>query len=106
MKDAILQYLAPREEEIEFAGVKLRVRELETASESEAMRNSKDAVYHLIVLCVLDAEGNRVFSEQDIPALKASSQQKMLPLIAAVHRVMGLSTEDEVKNSDAAPSGG
>lgn len=106
MRDQLLAFLAPREERITVEGESLIVREMGTAADAQAFRDGKDATYKFIVRCVFDAEGNPVFTDEDIPALKRASKLKMAPIISAVNRVMGFDLEDDVKNSSAVPSAG
>lgn len=106
MDDDIKKFIECREERLTFAGKKLVVRELEMAAEYEAVRDKKDAIYMMMLKCVLNEDGSPFFSPDDIPTLKRASQTKLLPIIQAVHRVMGEDAGEEIKNSDAAPAGG
>ena len=95
--------LQAREERIEFAGTLLLVRELETAADVAAFQQSDDLQLKLVVRCVFDMQGAAVFTDEDIPALRAAGRLKLAPLMAAVTRVNGFDTEAEAKNSGAAP---
>ena len=107
MDDDFKNFIASREERITFGGKKLVVRELELASDSQEIKDKKDATFILLVQCVFNEEdGAPFFSMDDVPLIKKASQTKMIPLISALHRVMGYDIGEEVKNSDAAPSGG
>lgn len=106
-KSALLEALAPREEVIELAGIRVLVRELESAAQSERMHDPGEAFYAGVVLCCLDPDtGERLFTEEDIPVLKSRARKGMKPLIEAVMRVNGYAAEIEEKNSGAAPAGG
>lgn len=106
-KAALLQALAPREEIVDVAGLQVKVREMESAAQSERLTDPGDAFYAGMVLCCFDPEtGERLFTDDDIPMLKTRARKGMKKLVDAVIRVNGYSAEDEIKNSDAAPAGG
>ncbi|WP_337905353.1 hypothetical protein, partial [Mesomycoplasma ovipneumoniae] len=70
-KAALLAAIAPREEIVEIQGIKVKVRELESAANSERLRDPGEATYAAMVLCCLDPETNEpVFTDDDITALK------------------------------------
>ena len=48
-KSALLAAIAPREEIIEVEGIKVKVRELESAAQSERLRDPGDATYAAMV---------------------------------------------------------
>jgi hypothetical protein len=106
-KSALLAALAPREEIVELAGHRVRVRELASAAQSERLQDPGDAFYAALVLCCFDPEtGERLFDEADIPTLKGSARKGMKPLVDAVIRVNGLDEALEEKNSGAGPAAG
>lgn len=100
LRDSLLEALAPGEESLELLGHKLVVRELvSTPEDAEVLRDGVDNLPKYIVRCTFDAEtGAPVFSDADLPRLKAASPVKMLPLVRAVSRVNGWDRDDEVKN--------
>lgn len=106
MREELLAALAPREEKLELGGQRLVARELESAADVEAFKDGVDFTYKLIVRCTFGEDGERAFSDEDIPALKKASNKKLGPLVKAVHRVNGLLVEDEVKNSEAGTGAG
>lgn len=106
-KAALLAALAPREETVEVAGLKVLVREMESAAQSERLTDPGDAFYAGMVLCCFDPEsGERLFTEADIPMLKTRARKGMKLLVEAVIRVNGYNADAEIKNSDAVPAGG
>lgn len=100
----LIAALAPREERITLAGHALVVRELAVAADVSAMQDNVDLTWKLVVRCVFDEAGAAVFTDADIPALKAGSKARLQPLINAVVRVNGMDIEAEAKNSPAAPA--
>lgn len=98
----ILEFLAPREEKIQFGGRTLVIKEMTSNTETESLRDKVDVSWKILVLCVFREDGTALFTNDDIPRLKASSTSKIAPLINAVNRVNGFNVEDEAKNSDAA----
>lgn len=100
LRDELLSALAPREEKVVLAGQTLTVRELETAADVTAFQDQSDTLYKLLVRSTFDADGNAVFTDADIPALKKSGSRKILPLMEAVARVNGMNTADNEKKSD------
>lgn len=104
MLDAIASALQAREEKLQFAGMDLIVRELQTAADVGAFRDGEDAQLKLVVRCVFLAENNApVFSDEDIPLLRESGRKRFAPILEAVNRVNGLDLADNAKNSVAAP---
>lgn len=103
--DLLLAALAPRAERLQFHGVEVEVRELATAADTEAFRNGEDAQFKFLTRCAFDGDGQPLFTDAQIPALKAASRAKLMPLLEAVLRVNGLLAEAEEKNSAASPAG-
>jgi len=102
--DLLLAALQPRAEQLTFHGVEVVVRELATAADTEAFRDGADAQFKFLTRCVFDADGQPLFTDEQIPALKSASRAKLLPLLEAVMRVNGLLAEDTEKNSAASPA--
>src|SRR5690242_15169857 len=99
MRDELIAALAAQKETVEFAGKTLFVHELDCAADVPIEGSALDGSLKLIVLCVRDAEGNRVFTDEDLPALKKSARKRIKPLIDAVMRVNGFGIREEAKNS-------
>lgn len=110
MKEEIRKFIEPRSETIAWAGVKVVIRELDTAADLSAAPDPSDAAYWLLVRCAFYEDGTPVFAEADIEVLRSkkgkASTRKIAPLLRAVNRVNGLDLEDEVKNSVAGPGTG
>ena len=102
MLSDLVDFLKQREERIKLGGRALVVRELSSAGDTEPMRDGVDVAWKVLVRCTFLESGESAFSDEDIPALKASSASKLGVLINAVNRVNGLNVEEEVKNSEAA----
>lgn len=105
MREELLKFFEPREEKVELAGQALVVRELSEDSDTEALRDGVDSLLKFVVRCTFDQAEQRVFTDDDIPALKRAGAIRLAPLIQAVVRVNGF-VEDEIKNSGAGPSAG
>lgn len=101
---AFFAAVKPQEIKVAIGGVELVVRQMPTAADTEALRDGQDALYKFIVRCAFDADGQPVFTDDDIPALKAAAKTAMLPLIKAVSDVNGFGSEDTAKNSAASPA--
>lgn len=108
MRDILLEYLKPREETLDVSGRKVIVRELQEDADRIGMQGAgeQEMVYRFVVRCVFDEEGQRIFTDDDLPAIKAAAASRLGPLMRAVIRVNALSVDEEEKNSDAAPSSG
>lgn len=87
MKQELLDALKCREEKIEIAGRTVIVRELAAGDATESLIDNPDAAYKLLTLCVFDEAGNRIFSDDDIPALKATSRGYVKALMGVVNRI-------------------
>lgn len=110
MRDKMLAHLAPRTETLTVDGVgECMVRELATAADVEGLSAGsapREAGYRLLVRCLHDTEGNRIFADEDVPTLMKSHQARLRPLIEAAMRVNGWNVSEIEKNSYAAPAGG
>ena len=105
LREDLLAFIAPREEEVMLDGKKLVVREWPVAADAAWFQDQQDTQFKFVVQCVFDEAGAQLFTSADIPAIKAGSSSKLMPLIAAVNRVNGFDLEHERKNSEAVPSG-
>lgn len=102
------ELLRLREQTVGIGAHKFLVRELPSAaslvSKDEKQIDEDEASWRVFVRCVFDEKGVApVFSDADIPTLKASSKWRLRPLVRAVNQVNGFDVEDEAKNSAAAP---
>ncbi|HXF67673.1 MAG TPA: hypothetical protein VNK67_13385 [Burkholderiales bacterium] len=88
MKAELLEALRRREERIEVAGHVLIVREPAAGDQLDDLSSDPDAAYKLIVACTYDADGNRVFTDDDIPALKAASRGYVKQIIEILNRML------------------
>lgn len=105
-KEDIFAALAQQEERISFAGHTLVVRELASAADVIGIENDDSLTYSFVVKCTFDEAGEPLFTDEDIPRLKACAKAKLLPIIKAVSRVNGFWVKENVKNSEAAPGSG
>lgn len=106
IRGAFFAAVKPQEIPVTVGGAQLIVRQMPTAADSEALRDGVDSLYKFIVRCTFDADGNAVFTDADIPALKQAAKMAMLPLIKAVSQVNGFASEEQEKNYAASPAGG
>lgn len=106
LRDALLEAAKTAEQRVTIKGLVLVVRQLPTAADTEALRDGVDSLYKFMVRCTFDEAGAPVFSDDDIPALKATAKAVMAPLIKAVADVNGFNVEEQEKNSEASPAGG
>lgn len=63
----------------------------------------------VLVCCVIDENGELLFSEDDVEALRGRSKEALDRVVDVAMRLNKLgveAVEEEAKNSDAAPSGG
>jgi hypothetical protein len=70
--------------------------------------NMKDARAKLVVLCTVDENGDRIFTQADIPALTEKSSKALDRIFTVAQRLSGISKEDlneMTKNSDDETSG-
>lgn len=104
LREELLAFMAPREERVALGGIELVVKEWPMSADFGDFRGQTDSQYLFVVGCVFDDLGMPVFTTDDIPAIKAASSKKLMPLIAAVNRVNGFDIEDERKNSSASPA--
>lgn len=97
------EFLRVREERIILGGVTIVVRELTTAAELAESAKGLDTIYAITVRCAFSEKGVPVFTDTDIPKLKSGPKMRLMPLFDAVSKVNGLSVDDEIKKSEAAP---
>lgn len=109
----IFEAIRCREEELDWLGRALVIRELDASSslveeqELDELRRGKevpdDETYWRIFArsVTVKETGARLFEDEDIPKLRQASRFKLQPLTSAVARVNGLSGEDNAKNSSA-----
>lgn len=58
-----------------------------------------DFGFRMVIASVVDAEGNKLFKEEDLPDLRAAAQSRIGELVSAVMEVNGFSIKvDDVKN--------
>ena len=103
MLEELFEYLKPREEKVKLGKHTFVVREM-TGNVDMTTFGDGDSGWKTVVRCVFNEAGEPVFTDADIPKLKASGAAKIAPLRIAVHRVNGLDVEAEEKNSSAAQS--
>jgi hypothetical protein len=58
------------------------------------VRNMEDFRARVVAMCVVDEDGNRVFSDADIPMLSQKSAAAIDRLIPVAQRLSGLTTAD------------
>lgn len=107
-RDAILQVDDRKYEEVEVPewGGTVRLRSL-TGAEFDTYQqscitqrgekrtvNMRNARAKLIVLCAVDADGNRLFGEQDLAALGRKNAKPLDRLFDACQKLVGMSDED------------
>ncbi|KAB0285470.1 hypothetical protein F2P58_23450 [Vibrio fortis] len=72
----------------------------ESATEEEGVLNQERYFGALVVRCVLDTKGKRVFTDEDITTLAEADISFVLPLALKVQELSGvLSSEDDVKKA-------
>lgn len=106
MREQLLNFLAPREEKIVLAGATYFVREIPESQDTSIFADDKDYLLKFVVRSVFDADGNRVFKDEDIGELKKLGKVRLRKLSSIAMRVNGQDVDEEIKNSDAVPSGG
>ena len=57
-------------------------------------RNMRNIRARLVVLCIVDDEGNRVFKDNEAPALGKKSAKALDTLFAVAQKLNGLSNDD------------
>lgn len=103
MRDQLLEFFAAREERVHLGGMTLFVR---TLPDEQAGISGEDALYQAVVRCTFGEDGSLIFTEADIPELRAQPRIRKAALLAAVSRVNGFDLAAEEKNSEADPSSG
>lgn len=106
MREELLKYFGPQERPIVVAGERVTVRTMPDDADVTAFANGQDTLWKFVTRCTFDDKGERVFSDEDIPVLKAAPRVTTIQLINAVQDVNGFNAFLEVKNSEAAPSSG
>lgn len=103
-----LECFARREERVTVGGTVFVARELATAADIVSLRDDADFSLKTLVMCVFMEDGvTPAFTNEDIPDIKSkTSMFRMSALVSAVQRVNGMDKDAEVKNSEAAPTGG
>ena len=103
-----LKHFLRRSERVEIDGAVFVVKELPTAADLQALRDHADYGLKVVILCTFMEDGvTPAFSDADLADMKnETSVFGMSKLYSAVHKVNGMDREEEVKNSEAAPSGG
>lgn len=97
-------FLAAREETMQWNGREITVREMGTAADLLLFREQGDFKLKFAIRCCFEKDGKPVYDDADLPFLKAAPYTKMKPLLDVVDRVMGFNVEDEGKKSSASPS--
>jgi hypothetical protein len=101
--------LAPPTETIEVQGCKLTVRSMSLPDQFRFFALPDDQAERtawLVVFCTVDEAGNRVFLDEDVPALKSYPCGVILPLAQAAARLSGFtSDDDELKKKSVTPTG-
>jgi len=83
---------ARRTATIDVAGEPVTIRELSVADSQGVKRDGEDDTtvsLRLIVASVVDADGNRAYTDDDIPALQELSLLAMKALIAGIRSLNG-----------------
>jgi hypothetical protein len=99
----LLVCMARREERVVIGGTTFVVKELNTAADVAQFSDDPDYSLKVLTRCVYASDGTTLaFTDSDIPDIKEqTSLFRLSELIRAVHRVNGMDTESEVKNSEA-----
>lgn len=84
------------------------ITEPDDDGEAAARFNPKQARARLVVRCIVDEDGKRLFSDDEVAAvgsLSASTVQKLFMVARQLNAISSADIEELEKNSDAAPSG-
>lgn len=74
-----------------------QVTALRDACKDESTKG--DFGFRMVIAAVVDAEGNQLFKEDDLPELRAAAQSRIGELVSAVMDANGFSIKvDDVKN--------
>lgn len=93
MRESLLAALATKREAVDLDGVTVYARELAYASDvAEALAGANPNLA-LIIRCVVDADGQPVFTPADIAMLETLSLKRMHALLTACLRVNGIGEE-------------
>lgn len=108
-REELLGALALKKETVAFQGGEVVVTELGAADIMKLWEDypttdgTANFTAALIAMCVLDDEGQKVFSAADIPLLTNSAQGAFFELSKASRAVNGIGGE-EAKNSEPSPA--
>jgi hypothetical protein len=104
-REDLLHLLECREEKVDIDGHVLTVREPTAGDVLDGKIAGPDGSWLLLVHCVYDMGGNRIFTAEDVPALKAASRGHVGRLMDALNRVCARDTGSEKTESEAAHDG-
>lgn len=107
-KTELLKSLELKSEVVEIDGGEVNVSEIgaadyiklwtDPANQTDGAVDMAKFTPKLLAYCITDSCGNRVFSDDDVPAISRTSHGPFLKLAEVARRLNGLSGE-EVKNS-------
>lgn len=104
-KSALLAALKPKTESVNVDGfgqvgvIQLTVAEVDTLRASLKKEDKADQFgLRLVLISVVDTDGNRVFDESDLPGLQGSSNAAMDGLVAKTLEANGFKKAAEAKN--------
>lgn len=110
LRDKLLSVSDLRTKEVEVPswGAKLTIRELNLQESMDAFSNIKpdddgnvtlgyDDVAKVVAFGVIDEDGERVFTDEDVPVLAKKGKAALMKLYTEITMLSG-TVEDEVKN--------
>lgn len=104
-KSALLAALKPKTERVDVAGygnigiVQLTVSEADSLRANLKKENKIDQFgLQMVLISVVDEDGNRVFDESDLPSLQGASNAAVDDLVAKTLEVNGFKKATETKN--------
>lgn len=110
LRDKLLSVSDLRTKEVDVPswGMKLTIRELNLQESMDAFSGIKpdddgnvtlgyEDVAKVVAFGVIDEDGERVFSDDDVPALAKKGKAALMKLYAEITKLSG-TVEDEVKN--------
>ncbi len=71
-----------------------RQRYEESLQGKKGQINTRNALEKLVVLCIVDKDGNRLFADDDIAALSKKSAKALMRVAAVATELSGLTKED------------
>ena len=120
-KETFLKKAAPKREPLDFiaevadeglfiSGMSaLELASLYKAIEALDIKNPDDIVKRghtlLIQTCLVDGDGAKIFSEDELGAIAALDYRIVQALSNRIGKLNGMNLEDQLKNSEAAPPG-